>query len=128
MNRFRALILVVGLIGCFSAGADPAHAQLFAPSYGFAGGTGPYNLYIQDTPSFYSMYPPVYYSRPVSRAYGFSPFAYPPGMPTPQNTVSAPLGLQTSEVYDSNAVPGPADALAVAPLMIENPFCPAKAK
>lgn len=29
---------------------------------------------------YYSLYPPVYYSAPVPRPYGFSPFALPPGM------------------------------------------------
>ena len=128
MNRLRAFILGVGLIGCIDAAASSAHAQFFAPSYGFAGGTGPYNLYTQDTPPFYAMYPPVYYSRPVARTYGFSPFAYPPGVPTPQNFASAPQGVQTSEIYDSNAPPGPADALAAAPLMIENPYFKPRAR
>ncbi|HEX4145370.1 MAG TPA: hypothetical protein VHY91_17835 [Pirellulales bacterium] len=122
MNRLRAVILGAGLIGCVGAGASSAQAQIFAPSYGFAGGTGPYNLYIQDTPPFYAMYPPVYYSQPMSRAYGWSPFAYPPGVATPQNQISAPMGVQTSAVYDSNATPAPAEAFAQAPLTIENPY------
>jgi hypothetical protein len=33
---------------------------------------------------YYALYPPVYYSRPVPRTYGFSPFAYPLGSPTPE--------------------------------------------
>jgi hypothetical protein len=127
MNRLRAFILGVGLIGCVCAGADSADAQIFAPSYGFAGGTGPYNLYIQDTPPFYAMYPPVYYSQPMSRSYGWSPFAYPPGVPTPQAHVSAPQGVHTATVVESNA-PAPAEAVAVAPLTIENPFVPKKSK
>jgi hypothetical protein len=122
MNRFRAFVLGAGLIGCISAGASSAQAQIFAPSYGFAGGTGPYNLYIQDTPPFYAMYPPVYYSQPMSRSYGWSPFAYPPGVPTPQNRVTAPQGVPTSLAYESNAAPAPADVVAPTPLTIENPF------
>src|ERR1700742_1986740 len=98
MNRLRVLVAVAALVGCLAVGAGSAQAQVFAPSYGFAGGTGPYNLYTQDTPPFYAMYPPVYYSRPVARTYGFSPFAYPPGVPTPQTFASAPQGVQTSEV------------------------------
>jgi hypothetical protein len=128
MNRLRAFILGAGLVCSLGAAASSAHAQIFAPSYGFAGGTGPYNIYIQDTPPFYAIYPPVYYSQPMSRAYGFSPFAYPPGVPTPQNQVTAPLGVQTSAVYDSNAIPAPADAFAQAPLTIENPFVRKRAK
>jgi hypothetical protein len=31
----------------------------------------------------FSLHPPVYYSHPVPRTYGYSPFAYPPGVMTP---------------------------------------------
>jgi hypothetical protein len=30
------------------------------------------------------MHPPVYYSYPVPRPYGYSPYAYPPGVMTPE--------------------------------------------
>lgn len=123
MNRFRVLVAVAALVGCLAVGAGPAQAQVFAPSYGFAGGTGPYNMYTQDQPPFYAMYPPVYYSRPLSRTYGFSPFAYPPGYSTPQNYFTSPQGLQTSALYDTNAPPQMATTVAQAtPLVIENPF------
>lgn len=32
---------------------------------------------------YYALFPPVYYSYPVPRTYGYSPFAYPPGTITP---------------------------------------------
>ncbi len=32
---------------------------------------------------YYALFPPVYYSTPVARTYGYSPFAYPPGTVTP---------------------------------------------
>lgn len=51
----------------------------------------------------FALYPPVYYSLPVPRPYGHSPFAYPPGYVTPQ-----PLP------------PG------VRPVTILNPFVPTK--
>jgi hypothetical protein len=35
---------------------------------------------------YYALYPPVYYSYPVARPYGYSPFAYPPGTITPEIT------------------------------------------
>ncbi|HTU26872.1 MAG TPA: hypothetical protein VMF30_15805 [Pirellulales bacterium] len=122
MTRTKCLIFAAGLVGCLAAGANSAQAQIFAPSYGFAGGTGPYNLYIQDTPPFYAMYPPVYYSQPYSRSYGWSPFAYPPGFGTPQTSLTSPQGVQTSAVYDQNAVPAPETVAVVQPLTIENPF------
>jgi hypothetical protein len=34
-------------------------------------------------PPYYALFPPVYYSYPVPRPYGYSPFAYPPGTVTP---------------------------------------------
>src|SRR3954454_5104730 len=32
---------------------------------------------------YFALHPPVYYSCPVPRTYGYSPFAYPPGTMTP---------------------------------------------
>lgn len=32
---------------------------------------------------YFAAHPPVYYSYPVPRTYGYSPFAYPPGTMTP---------------------------------------------
>ncbi|NQT14106.1 MAG: hypothetical protein HQ582_15235 [Planctomycetes bacterium] len=34
-------------------------------------------------PPYFSLHPPVYYSVPVARTYGYSPYAYPPGTRTP---------------------------------------------
>ena len=33
---------------------------------------------------YFAAHPPVYYSYPVPRTYGYSPFAYPPGTMTPE--------------------------------------------
>ena len=33
---------------------------------------------------YFALHPPVYYSYPVPRTYGYSPFAYPPGTMTPE--------------------------------------------
>jgi hypothetical protein len=123
MNRFGVLVALAALVGCMSVGAGSAHAQIFAPSYGFAGGTGPYNLYTQDLPPFYALYPPVYYSQPIARTYGFSPFAYPPGYPTPQNYFSPPPGMRSSAGYSGGApTPMPTAMAQTTPLVIENPF------
>ena len=42
-----------------------------------------YNINYRQPP-YYALFPPVYYSYPVARPYGFSPFAYPPGTMTPE--------------------------------------------
>ncbi len=41
-----------------------------------------YRVLGQNVPHF-AAFPPVYYSAPVPRTYGYSPFAYPPGTRTP---------------------------------------------
>ena len=62
---------------------------------GWGGGWGinfPYGLYgsrVEEVP-YFSMFPPVYYSLPVPRTYGWSPFAYPPGTMTPEVTIDQP--------------------------------------
>ena len=33
---------------------------------------------------YFALHPPVYYSYPVARTYGFSPFPYPPEVLTPE--------------------------------------------
>jgi hypothetical protein len=50
------------------------------------------------------MHPPVYYSYPVPRAYGWSPWAYPPGTMTPEI-----LGEMTGpkEIINPHVPPAP---------------------
>ncbi len=42
-----------------------------------------YSVLGQNVPHF-AAFPPVYYSAPIPRTYGHSPFAYPPGTRTPE--------------------------------------------
>jgi hypothetical protein len=87
----QKVLAIFGLAVAFTAGsALSAHAQF--PCYGGGfGGFGGYNVYTNsDRPPFYAMFPPVYYSYPVPRPYGYSPFAYPPGTMTPE-VLSVPL-------------------------------------
>ncbi len=81
--------LLVGVLALVIVGlaAGSAEAQ-----FGFGGGggyglgfynyNGGYGINSPQIP-YYALYPPVYYSYPVPRTYGYSPFAYPPGTPTP---------------------------------------------
>ncbi len=39
---------------------------------------------------YFAAHPPVYYSAPVPRSYGYSPYAYPPGTRTPEIQVVQP--------------------------------------
>ncbi|MBI2825167.1 MAG: hypothetical protein HYX69_10815 [Planctomycetia bacterium] len=77
-------VLVVGL-------GSTANAQ-----WGWGGGGGlysygygmPYSAYVLDAPPYFAMFPPVYYSHITPRPYGYSPFAYPPGIMTPERVPS----------------------------------------
>jgi hypothetical protein len=91
---------------------------------------------------YYSLFPPVYYSYPVPRTYGYSPFAYPPGTITPAAApqVAAieyinPFVRPDAEPAGNDAgdrapkedattatVAPPVDATASQPRMYYNPF------
>lgn len=43
-----------------------------------------YIVHARDRVPHFALFPPVYYSYPVPRPYGYSPFAYPPGVMTPE--------------------------------------------
>ena len=105
--------------------ATVANAQNWGASpgvnYSYWYGYGSPGIYSSSIP-YFSLFPPVYYSYHVSRTYGYSPFAYPPGVMTPgsefvgptiiQNVYPAGEGGETS----SGRVEGPP------PLRIDNPY------
>lgn len=77
---------------------------------------------------YFAAHPPVYYSAPVPRTYGHSPFAYPPHFRTPEimETVQ-PLTI-TNPYVPSDSVKAPAQvdqtakAAAPQPLVVINPY------
>jgi hypothetical protein len=76
-------------------GSNQAQAQCgVAGGYGFGYGYDVGRLYsvLADKVPYYAAFPPVYYSAPVPRTYGYSPFAYPPGTMTPE--LAAPVEPQ----------------------------------
>lgn len=78
-------------VACMQLTTDSAQAQ-----QGLYGGYG-YGAYdvgrlyrvLADNVPYYAAFPPVYYSVPVPRTYGYSPFAYPPGVRTPEIAADA---------------------------------------
>lgn len=97
----KALLYVCLLAAC--AGATPARA-FNGYGYGYDGlGLGYLYNSLQYNVPYFAAFPPVYYSYPVPRTYGYSPFAYPPGVMTP-------------EVIET-----------VEPAVIENPYVPSSA-
>jgi hypothetical protein len=74
-----AVVLVV----CLAGSARAADAAYYG---GWGGGSWypPSVTYNQVKLPYFALYPPVYYSQIVPRAYGQSPFAYPPVVPAPE--------------------------------------------
>ena len=60
--------------------------------------------------ALFAAFPPVYYSAPVPRTYGYSPFAYPPGVMTPDlvETVSEPQVIENPYISPAPTGEGPA--------------------
>jgi hypothetical protein len=79
---------------------------------------------------YFALHPPVYYSYPVPRTYGYSPFAYPPHVMTPEvveapqpvtiinpHVPNAPQKQVKTETDRSAAISAP-----IEPLIVINPF------
>jgi len=99
---FRGLARAVLLSGaCFfgtllhvgEASAEDGFAFLPAvpgPLWPTTGGS-PYSLGQVPVPPYFALHPPVYYSVPVPRTYGYSPHAYPGSTATPEVVQAANL-------------------------------------
>jgi len=90
--------------------------------FGFGGGWGGELFGVElggneDRIPFYALHPPVYYSNPISRPYGDSPFASPPGYYGPgaidggpqtvTNPYATPGNTAPSSATPPEAVPAP---------------------
>ena len=127
-SGLMALALLCGLA------AGEARAQC---GVGMCGGGGYgywdigrlYEVLSQNVP-YYSAFPPVYYSAPVPRSYGYSPFAYPPGTMTPevveafsaQEIVNPYVEPASAEVPSAEEDKVTKASAQVAPLLVSNPF------
>ncbi|MCI0333220.1 MAG: hypothetical protein L0228_08365 [Planctomycetes bacterium] len=88
-----------------------------------------YNILRYEVPHF-AAFPPVYYSYPVPRTYGYSPFAYPPHVMTPEIVGEVkPLEIINPHVDSTEAKPAKAKSDRSAatsartePLVVINPF------
>ena len=105
MNARYGLVLLAAL-ACAAIDTSSAQAQHgLRGGCGYGGGFGAYDvgrLYgvlAQNVP-YYAAFPPVYYSAPVPRTYGYSPFAYLPGYATP-DVVEGPRAISISNPYVS---------------------------
>ena len=96
MKLARTLVRVACLSAVLCCVSSTAQAQTFGHygSLGFAhpGFFGyfnsPYASGRIPTPPYFAIHPPVYYSHPVPRTYGYSPYAYPGTVRTPEVSIA----------------------------------------
>jgi hypothetical protein len=134
MNLHRTLIMAAALTAG-SALANSAQAQ--CAGYGGYGSFGYWDIgrlysVLADEVPYHAAFPPVYYSYPVPRTYGYSPFAYPPGVMTPEIEEPGPQVIENPYVEpQAEEVEPQADAPAdettgisrePQPLVILNPY------
>jgi hypothetical protein len=132
MKYQLTLLIAVGFLGMFAGPAAAVDGPMgcYGGWGGWAWGWG--NLYdtLDDRVPYYAAYPPVYYSYPVPRTYGYSPFAYPPGTPTPDVVVTSvePVTILNPYIKDrDSAAAAPEEKVTTAvrqvePLVIVNPY------
>jgi hypothetical protein len=134
--KTHLMILLVLVAAMFTgANANACDGNCYGGGGGWDGGWGwgaLYNSLDYNVP-YFAAHPPVYYSYPVPRTYGYSPFAYPPGVMTPEVQMGAeapveiinpyvPSSQQTSDdKSDQTATTSNAQAQPE-PLVIMNPF------
>lgn len=136
MKRLRLVLALLALLAGTAFCGDQAKAQYggagfyggaFGYGYGFADIGRLYRVLSQNVP-YYAAFPPVYYSVPVPRTYGYSPFAYPPGFVTPEVVVEESVPEEIinpyvpSSVDSENQVDQVTSAVGGQPKVIFNPF------
>lgn len=113
MRFHHAALLVVAIVLLVGTTSSPVQAQV-APGCGgvnyWLGGGGlsgdyfgrshssPYAMGRIPTPPYFALHPPVYYSYPVPRTYGYSPFAYPGIVATPE--IVEPVKVTPTEIIN----------------------------
>lgn len=122
ISTLSAIVAIVALLAI----ATPTWAQgLGCPywSYPYPADLTPlYSVGAIPTPPYFALHPPVYYSNPVPRAYGYGPWAYPPYVTTPEAAEPKP------QIIENQFVPKPAkqdvgpQKTASSPLRVVNPF------
>lgn len=138
--NLRRTLLIAAVLTASGAAANQASAQCAGYGGGFGGyGFGAWDvgrLYsvLADNVPYHAAFPPVYYSYPVPRTYGYSPFAYPPGVMTPEVATAEPQVIENpyfegeAEEVAPQIEAAPADETTsnakatTQPLVILNPY------
>lgn len=82
----------------------------------------PRSVYVQDYIPYFAQHPPVYYSYPVPRPYGYSPYAYPPGTKTPEIVQPEPMVIQNKFVPRKAPSQQARDRVTSVPRRVSNPY------
>lgn len=130
MKKYLAVLMTAAALAWGIAPAAKACNGYGYGGYGWDCGMGWLYQSLQYNVPHFAAFPPVYYSYPVPRTYGYSPFAYPPGVMTPEVSVAPePLEIINPHVpsTDSDKPAKKADTMAAAkrqpePLVILNPY------
>lgn len=131
--RFHKVALF-GLIACGFVATNQSTAVAFDGCFGGLGYNygALYNNLDYRVP-YFAAHPPVYYSAPVPRSYGHSPFAYPPYFRTPEVVESANAVTIVNPYAKSGATQENSEASSPAdenfardvpelPLIVNNPY------
>ena len=125
MTRTLRFALSLLAIGIFASASAPA--QACDGGFGYGWGIGQLYNTLENRVPYFAAHPPVYYSYPVPRTYGHSPFAYPPHFRTPE-VVAEPTVLEISNPYVTPKHEGVEAERSVqtpsapVPLVIHNPY------
>lgn len=84
--------------------------------------TWQWSVYLRENVPYYALNPPVYYSIPVARPYGYSPFAYPSWVKTPEIEAPRPAVIQNPYVSGCGGSGSAISTAQVQPLRIQNPY------
>jgi hypothetical protein len=132
------LVILLVMVAALFVAAPVATAQggdgCFGGGWGWGYDLGYlYNSLDYNVP-YFAAHPPVYYSYPVPRTYGYSPFAYPPTVMTPDVVMSEAHPVQIINPYvpsskqdaaasqDQSAAAAPQTNRQPQPLVIINPY------
>jgi len=115
-----ALFVAIWACGSVLSAADGAWPSYAPGCYGSL--WVEWNVYGRERLPYYALHPPVYYSVPVPRTYGYSPFAYPPGVMTPELLPLEPRVLKNHTIPSKPTGQGKPARVAVAPLRLTNPY------
>lgn len=113
-------VIVLSVVAIFVADCD-AQCACSNGAYGYFGYLPSY-VYVRDYIPYFALHPPVYYSLPVPRTYGYSPFAYPPGTMTPEVVEPKPELIPNKYVPPMVKPAVEPGRVTAKPLRIANPY------